>query len=484
MAGKVYKSTKITRPAGKSKNQYSARSEFEQLADASRDAIRILNKDFTIRYVNRAYAEMTRVDQNDVVGKKCWELFYSPLCHTSDCRFQRIINGEETFQVEIERDGPEGVTIRCIVTVSPLFDRKHNLIGVIEHFHDISACRRMEEQVRESEDRYRAMIELGTEAGEAIVMLQDIDGMEGIQTFVNSRWLCITGYAREELIGKSFFDLVSPSNRADLIDSHRKRVSGNPMSGLFEMMIIDKNGAEIPIELTGACTHYQGKSADVLYIRDITKRKKNQAELKRYQTHLEELVVERTRALKVSEKRYQCLFQNIPVAIFEVDHSEAKKYIDKLRDQGITNIQKYFEIRIDAVKEFMRLVKVRDINKEAVDIYQAENKKEVFSFFNAKIADQKHFYESYKCIIDNTARGVSKYSYIEHIPTMKGEWHYNLLKFIPAAGCEGTLSRMLVSVFDITEQKNLEHNLKIYYEVEKSLREKLEQEIKQQLEFT
>jgi PAS domain-containing protein len=50
-------------------------SEFEQVAEASNDAIRIINKDFTIRYINQAFAEMTGVSQNYVIGKKCWKVF-------------------------------------------------------------------------------------------------------------------------------------------------------------------------------------------------------------------------------------------------------------------------------------------------------------------------------------------------------------------------------------------------------------------------
>jgi PAS domain S-box-containing protein len=72
-----------------------ARSEFEQLAESSNDAIRIINKDFTIRYINRAFAEMTGVGREDAIGKRCWEVFPGILCHTSECRAHRISSGEK-----------------------------------------------------------------------------------------------------------------------------------------------------------------------------------------------------------------------------------------------------------------------------------------------------------------------------------------------------------------------------------------------------
>ncbi len=48
--------------------------------------------------------------------------------------------------------------------------------------------KKVAERLEESENRYRTLIELGAEAGEAIVMVQDIDGKEGIQTFVSDQW--------------------------------------------------------------------------------------------------------------------------------------------------------------------------------------------------------------------------------------------------------------------------------------------------------
>jgi PAS domain-containing protein len=47
------------------------RSEFDCFFDYASDAIRIINNDFTIRRINRAFAVMTGVNQSEVIGKKC-----------------------------------------------------------------------------------------------------------------------------------------------------------------------------------------------------------------------------------------------------------------------------------------------------------------------------------------------------------------------------------------------------------------------------
>jgi PAS domain S-box-containing protein len=86
----------------------TTRNEFESLLENSLDAIRIIDVNFTVRRINKAFADITSADQGNVTGKKCWDVFPSPLCHTPECRLQRILNGEKYIQVEIERKKKDG----------------------------------------------------------------------------------------------------------------------------------------------------------------------------------------------------------------------------------------------------------------------------------------------------------------------------------------------------------------------------------------
>jgi PAS domain S-box-containing protein len=280
MDGKINNTDKSSRPISQSQNQQAITSEFEQLIDDSNDAIRVINKNFTIRRINKAFAKMTGVSPNSVMGKNCWEVFPSSLCHTPECRANRVLSDDSNIQVEIERQKYDGTTIPCIVTTSPLKDVAGNVVGIIEQFRYITEKRQLQSHVSESEGRYRALIELGTEAGEAIVILQDIDNKEGIQTFVSDQWARITGYRKSELLGKCFFDLICKQDRQASIDRHRRKIARESIPGIFKVNLVRKDASIISVELTGAFTVYRGQHANVVYIRDITPKLLAQVQLK------------------------------------------------------------------------------------------------------------------------------------------------------------------------------------------------------------
>ena len=176
-----------------------------------------------------------------------------------------------------------------------------------------------EDKLRESEKRYRAIVNLGGTIGEAIVLLQDTEQGEGIQKFISDQWPCITGYSREELLGMSFFDLLHPRHRQASLRRHQRKMNREAMPDLFEMSIIRKDGTEVPIELTSAYTTYKGKRANVAFIRDITERK--QAE----------------EALRCAEKDWRSSFDSLEDVMIIID----KDYnIENMNESGLALVGK------------------------------------------------------------------------------------------------------------------------------------------------
>lgn len=269
------------------------------------DAVRIIDEGYTIRYANRAFCQLFSPALSSATGKKCYELTPSSKCHTPECHLRQAQSHKERTEIEADCPTTDGRFIRCRITTVPILSQDGSVSGIIEIRKDLSPLRRMSTALAESEERYRSLVELSGEVGEAIVMLQDIEQGEGIQTYVSNEWCHITGYTKEELVGKCFFSLVDPTDEAVARERHRLKMSGKSLPGLFELNIIRKDGTTIPVELTSALSYYRGQPANVAYIRDIAQRKKMQQDLLSYQKHLEQMVMERTHELEEAKQNLE-----------------------------------------------------------------------------------------------------------------------------------------------------------------------------------
>jgi len=175
---------------------------------------------------------------------------------------------------------------------------------------DVTERKQVEEALQESEERYRALVNLGAEVGEVVVMLQDTEQGEGMQTFVSDEWPRITGYSRKELLGMSFFDLIHPKDRQASLERHRRKIRGESIPGLFEMSIIRKGSTEVPIELTGAHTTYMGKDANVVYIRDITERKRAEEALRESEENFRRSLEDSPLGVRIFDAEGKTLYAN------------------------------------------------------------------------------------------------------------------------------------------------------------------------------
>jgi PAS domain S-box-containing protein len=478
MANSIYNNKKSNHFVKAGCDRRSAKSEVEQILEASNDAIRIINSDFTIRRINHVFSSMIKLNQNRIAGKKCWEVFPCSSCHTPKCPLQRIIDGEKNIQAETEYKKRDGSAIYCLVTTFPLIDESNEICGMIEQFRDITEHRQMEKQIKESESRYRALIELGTEVGEAIVMLQDIDGVEGAQTFISDQWPIITGYDKNELLGTSIFDLIHPDDKLACIGRHRQKMAGKTAPGLYEMKIIKKDGGQTVVELTGANTLYQDKTANVVYIRDVTERKKLET------------------ALEDERDKYRSLFDDAPIALWESDYSGIKIFLDELRQQGIVDFHKHFTDNPADLEKTMKLSRQIRYNRAHLDLFEYNIIDEQTHKKERDIVS--NYPENYLAFKDDYARlaeGEITFSKEEPIRTMKNNIRYILTKFTIAPGYEDTWGRVFTSLTDITKRKEAEDELKQYkdnlerlvkertFELDES-RKQLEEEFANRIEFT
>ncbi|MCK9524583.1 MAG: PAS domain S-box protein [Limnochordia bacterium] len=277
--------------------------DFVNITDYLPQGIRVIDTGYTVKYINASFARLSGVDTEDAIGQKCYDVFRSRFCHTSECRLARIIKGEKSVQTEIERTTGEGTVIPCMVSAFPMYDKDNNLVGIMESFRDISDKKLLEEQVIEAEERYKAMVDLSSEVGEGIVMLEDINDKEGVIVFASPQFSRLTGYTNDELIGKCFFELVVDDDRQAALERHRRKMKGESLPGHYKTYIIRKDGKYVPVESVSEALEFRDKNVYISYLRDISNQVKAETALKEYKKELETLIEERTSELNAALKR-------------------------------------------------------------------------------------------------------------------------------------------------------------------------------------
>lgn len=132
-------------------------AELTQIFETSADGMRVVDKEFRILRANETFCALAGVRKEDTVGRKCYEVFRGPLCHTPSCPLTRILHGEERVECDVEklRSGVE--QIPCIVTATPFRGPGGELIGIVEDFKNISKRKQAEEKLRQSRRQLREL---------------------------------------------------------------------------------------------------------------------------------------------------------------------------------------------------------------------------------------------------------------------------------------------------------------------------------------
>jgi PAS domain S-box-containing protein len=140
---------------------------------------------------------------------------------------------------------------------------------------DITERLRVEEALRESEQRYRAVFESATDA--LLVQKINPDGTPGKFIEANDFACQRLGYTREELFDLSPFAIASPYEPIDFPSLTGELFSKGYHS--FEAKVMHKDGRDIPTEITLRLFEFQGQPMVLVNARDIAARKQSEQEL-------------------------------------------------------------------------------------------------------------------------------------------------------------------------------------------------------------
>ncbi|HBY19040.1 MAG: PAS/PAC sensor hybrid histidine kinase [Marinimicrobia bacterium 46_43] len=242
--------------------------------EQSSSSIIITDINSDIEYVNPRFTEVTGYSKEDVLGKK---MSYLKSGVNPEDTYQEmwktIIRGENWYG-ELHNRRKDGTLFWEKVSISPIRDNDGQITHYVAIRDDITDQKQKEEELRESEEKLRAITD---SASDGIVM---VDHKARI-VFWNPSAEKIFGYTADEILGKNFFHTVVPQKYKETFDtqSFNGKFPDEMLGSGFEINITRKDHKEIPIEASFSSVRLRGHWNTIAIIRDISERKQAEQEI-------------------------------------------------------------------------------------------------------------------------------------------------------------------------------------------------------------
>ncbi len=183
-----------------------------------------------------------------------------------------VFERHERVEYELSYVRPDGTTIWLLNNVAPV-EQEGRVVAAIHVSIDISARRHAEQTLRDSEERYRRLLEA----------LPDgvIVGSGGQVVYANASAARILGWEEPAaLVGFPTRELVHPDDRSAALERARHGLQGEP-SPLADERFLRRDGSTIELEVVGLPSRHDGAPAVQIVFRDISDRKRAEAERNR-----------------------------------------------------------------------------------------------------------------------------------------------------------------------------------------------------------
>jgi PAS domain S-box-containing protein len=162
--------------------------------------------------------------------------------------------------------------------------------------------------------------------------------------------------------------------------------------------------------------------------------------------------------LRESEQRYRRVFENSPVSIWEEDFSGVKSLFDDLKKEEVGDIEIYFVQHPETVRQCAELTRIVDVNRAALTMHGAATKAELLAGMVSTFTPES--FDTFRQELACLWHGGTEMSRDAVVKTLAGELRQVTVYFSVCPGYERTLSKVLVSLVDITGRKQAEETLK------------------------
>jgi len=312
---------------------------FKNVINSIEELLVLLDRNFKIQLINSTLSKAYNVSLHEYEGKYCYEFFYGRNDICEDCPVIKVFNDGKVIRNVLRYRQDGRIFDR---TVYPFFEDNGDITGVIVIGCDITQQKQAEEKLKESEEKYRLLVENQTD------MIVTFD-TEGRLLFVSPSYLETFDKTEDELIGKKFIPFIHEEDQ-ETVAKAIANVHKPPYTAYVEERVMTKGGWRWQAWLNTSMLNERGEVESIVAVgRDITEQK--QAEEK----------------LRESEEKYRLLVESTPDWVWMCDRKSRHTFSN------------------NAVKKILGYEIHEILGTEALSLIHKEDRKSVQKWFqNAK----------------------------------------------------------------------------------------------------
>jgi PAS domain S-box-containing protein len=394
----------ISEPEAMGKALRESEKRYRELAELLPQTVYEHDMDGKLTYLNQAGKKAfgiesleTGVSANDLVVAEDLERMLSNMQKSSFGNTTSRGNSYTAIRLNGEK-------FPVMIFATPMFSEE-KMSGIRGIVIDMTEYMAMEKALRESEEKYRALINNATDG---IVITQ-----KGLIKFCNPAMCEMMQYSQEELLEKPYLDYVLEEDHAVMTSFHKRRMEGENFTSIYRSQFIPKDGKIIVMELNARTSEYNEEPAAFIVIRNITERIKIEKELQHAKDELEKLnknlekrieqssfklTEAHTQLIRLQKENLQSQFEvlrqqvnphflfnslNVLTSLIKLEPDLAEQFTEHLskvyryvlenKDNDLVNLH----TELDFLDAYVFLLLIRFMDKIVVKVDIADDKKEL-----------------------------------------------------------------------------------------------------------
>ena len=266
-------------------------SKYKTLVENSLDGILII-RDNKILFANLTLCRMLDYNDSELYTIPSVNIIHPDDRHKAFDIAEKRKSGDFSTFNEIFRMLTKNGEIKECDTSSTLIEYDGSWASFFT-VHDITESKRMQNALKESEEKYRMLVENSQDG----ICIAQGDYFK----FVNTAMCKMLGYTAEEIYSMPGMNIIPPEEQKRVLKIHKDRMDGKISSINYNLQLIAKDKSTVEVEAQSTTFIYEGQPAGFFTLHNITHSKKIQA------------------ALRESEKRYRELTEMLPQTVYELD---------------------------------------------------------------------------------------------------------------------------------------------------------------------